>query len=398
MKILHITTAYPREKGDVISPWLVKMLEGLRRRGHDVSVYTSSYKGLGLQIRDGVKVYRFRYAPARIETLTHDMAVPERLKQGTIYKLLVFPYLKSGTLNAFFFPLRQDVIHVHWPVPHVLFGIQMKYRWKIPMLLYIHGGEMKFLSRLPLPVRKFFIYLMNKADYITVNSSFTKSLVESHGLKPPVEIIPFGNPISEKLYPYRRKEAKTILFVGRLIEEKGVDTLLHAFRLVRDVIPDAELRVVGDGPLMDYLKKLTKDLDLDVTFTGYKTGRDLEDEYLNASCFVLPSRSDKIGQVETLGVTTIEAISYGLPVIASNLGGIPDVVKNGETGLLFNPGNYEELAQKIILVLEDESLARELVARGQKHIERNFSWEMIVLKLEKLYKKLVSVRYRPSEL
>ncbi len=398
MKIIHITTAYPRRKGDVISPWLVKMLEGLKNRGHGVSVFTSSYRGLGFQVQDGIKVYRFRYAPAKFETLTHDMAVPERLKQGLIYKLLVFPYLKSGSLHAFFFPYRQDIVHVHWPVPHVLFGIQMKYRWKVPMLLYIHGGELRFLARLPSPLRKFFIYLLNKADYITVNSSYTRGLVESYGLKPPVEIIPFGNPFSEKIHPYREKGNKTILFVGRLIEVKGVDTLLRAFKTVQKVFPDAKLRIVGNGPLMDDLKKLAEELGIDVTFTGYKTGKDLEDEYLNASCFVLPSKPDKIGQVETLGVVAIEALSYGLPVVASNLGGIPDIVKDGKTGLLFKPGDHEELAEKIIQVLENRDLARELVLNGQRHIKENFSWDAIVSKLEKLYLRLASVRNRPSDL
>ncbi len=398
MKIIHITTAYPRYKGDVISPWLVRMLAGLRNRGHDVSVFTSSYKGLGFQVQDGIKVYRFRYAPAKYETLTHDMAVPERLKQGLIYKLLVFPYMKSGSLHAHFFPYKQDVIHVHWPIPHVLFGLQMKYRWKIPMLLYIHGGELRFLSRLPSALKKFFVYLLNKADYITVNSTYTRGLVESYGLKPPVEVIPFGNPFSEKMYPYREKGRKIILFVGRLIEVKGIDTLLRAFKIVKDSIPDATLRIVGDGPLASELRKLSDELGLNVVFTGYKTGKELESEYLGASCFVLPSKPDRIGQVETLGVVAIEALSYGLPVIASNLGGIPDIVKNGETGLLFEPGNYTELAARIIEILKNPELAESLVRKGQEHVKTTFSWNAIIEKLERLYSRLISVRDRPSKL
>lgn len=386
MRILHIVTAYPRYKGDVISPWIVKMLSGFIKKGHDVSVFTSSYRGLGNQIMDGVKIYRFRYAPKNLEILTHDMAVPERMKQGMKFKLLVVPYIASGFLHSFSFPLRQDIIHVHWPIPHIIFGLPMKYRWKIPMLLYIHGGELNFLNKLPAFLKKYFVFLMNKADLITVNSSYTKNLVESYGFKIPVEIIPFGNPHADsQMFPFKLKSRKVVLFVGRLIEVKGLDDLLGAFKIVREKHKDVELRIVGDGPLKDRIIALSRELGVPVTLTGYKSGIDLENEYLNASVFVLPSKPDKIGQIETLGVVTIEALSYGIPVVASNIGGIPDVIKDGKTGLLFEPGDFQDLARKIMSLLENLSLCEKLVREGQMHVKNNYSWERIVDRLEELY-------------
>ncbi len=383
-------TAYPRYPGDVISPWIVKLLTGLVRKKHQVSVFTSSYKGIGNQTMDGIMVYRFRYAPRNLEVLTHDMAVPERMKQGLKFKLLVFPYITSGLVHSFNFPRPHDIIHVHWPVPHILFGLPMKYRWKIPLLLYVHGGELNFLKKLPQPLKQIFISFMRKSDLITVNSSYTKNLVESYGLDIPVEIIPFGNPHTDsKMYPYSQKNSKVILFVGRLIEVKGLDDLIKAFKIVREKYKDAELRIVGDGPLRKHLETLARELNVPVTFTGYKSGKDLEKEYLDACIFVLPSKPDKIGQTETLGVVTIEALSYGVPVIASNIGGIPDVVKNAQTGLLFEPGNYHQLAQKIILLFENPLLREKLVNEGQTHIKTTYSWGRIVDKLENIYLKLL---------
>ncbi len=387
-------TAYPRNEHDVVSPWIVKLLTNFLKKGHDVSVFTSSYKGLETQVMNGVLVYRFRYAPKGIEDLTHDMAVPERLKQGIKYKLLVLPYILSGLINALIFKPKHDIIHVHWPVPHIVFGLPMKRRWKVPMLLYIHGGELNFLKKLPAPLKKTFIYMMNKADLITVNSSYTKRVAEDIGLEVPIEIVPFGNPHADAtMYPFKKKNKKTILFVGRLIEVKGIDVLLRAFKIIKKMHPDVELRIVGDGPLKEEIVTLSDELGIPVTLTGYKTGEELKREYLNASVFVLPSKRDKIGQTETLGVVTIEALSYGLPVVASNLGGIPDVIKDKKTGLLFNPGDHEELAEKIMLLLENPEMAGELVRKGQEHVKNNYSWKRIVDRMEQLYIGLLG-RYK----
>ncbi len=394
MKILHITTAYPRFQGDVISPWIVKMLTGFAKRGHRVSVFTSSYRGLGKQVMYGIRIYRFRYAPKNLEILTHDMAVPERMKQGMKFKLLVVPYLASGFINSMTFPVKHDIVHVHWPIPHIIFGLPMKYRWKVPMLLYVHGGELNFLNKLPDPIKRIFIALMKKADMITVNSSYTKNLVESYGLDIPVEIVPFSNPHADSvMYPYKEKSKKIILFVGRLIEAKGLDDLVRAYRIVREKFREVELRIVGDGPMGERIEKMAKEFELPVTLTGFKSGKALEEEYKNASVFVLPSKPDKIGQTETLGVVTIEALSYGVPVVASNIGGIPDVIKDGKTGLLFEPGNYKELAEKILTLLESSYLAKNLVSTGQRHVKDNFYWDKIVDRLEKIYAHLL-MKYR----
>ncbi len=396
LRILHIATAYPRWPGDVISPWLVQMLQGLRQRGHEVGVFTSSYRGLGSQIEDGIHVYRFRYAPRRWEILTHDMAVPERMKQGQVYQAMVLPYLASGILHAAAFPRRQDILHIHWPIPHILFGLPMRARWHAAVLLYIHGGELNFFWKLPTPLRTLVHHFLNRADLITVNSSYTRARVQELSLRVPIEIVPFGNPhATADPIPYRPKSSKRILFVGRLIEVKGLDDLLQAFQKVRKQHPDATLRIVGDGPLRPFLEALAAELGIQeaVTFTGYLTGEALTREYLEASVFVLPSKVDRIGQTETLGVVNIEALSYGIPVVASRIGGIPDVIQDGQTGLLFTPGNVEELAKKIARILESPDLARRLVEAGQAHIRTHYAWPKIIERLESLYIRCLARRF-----
>jgi len=373
------------------------MLKGLHQRGHQVSVFTSSYRGLGHQWDEGIRVYRFRYAPKRWEILTHDMAIPERLKQGAIYQALVPLYLMGGIGGALRYPEPQDILHIHWPIPHVLFGLPMVVRWRVPFFLYIHGSELSLLSRLPAPIRRFFWALMDHADGITVNSSATRTRVDQLGFHVPVHIVPFGNPhATGDPVPFRKKPRKRILFVGRLIEVKGVEDLLHAFSKIRKHHPDAELHIVGDGPLRHDLEKLAQELGVaqSVVFKGYLTGEALQKEYLEASVFVLPSKPDRIGQTETLGVVNIEALSYGLPVVASRLGGIPDVIQDGKTGLLFPPGNVEELAQKILQILDSPALAERLVRVGQAHIREHYAWPKIIERLETLYREALARKGR----
>ena len=399
LRIIHIATAFPRWKGDTPSIWVAQMLQQLHRRGHEVAVFTSSYKGLGHQIFDGIEVFRFRYAPAPIETLTHELAVPERLKQSRKYLLLIPPYLIFGLTEAvrFAFRKRYDIVHVHWPIPHVLFGMPMSSVWKCPIFLYFHGSELNLLNKLPDPFKLFFKTLFKRADGVTVNSNFTKKRTERLELGIPIEVVPFGNPHLEgEMFKFHGIEKKRILFVGRLIDVKSPQTLLMAFKLLKDRYPDATLTFVGDGPLRRTLEEMAEGLGVSnsVFFKGFLGGRDLETAYLNGDIFVLPSTVDKAGHTETLGVVAIEALSYGLPVIASRVGGIPDIVIDGKTGLLFQPENHRELADKISFLIEHPDFAKKLVEQGQAHVRSNFAWDVVIDRLERLYYKSIAERRR----
>lgn len=384
--ILVITTAFPRHERDIISPWLVKELLLLKERGHRVKVLTSSYRALKQKDYKGLEIFRFRYAPRNWEVLTHDVAVPERVKQGISFKLLVIPYLKMGFLNALWLALKEkfDVVHVHWPVPHILFALPFKLRKSTKIVAFVHGSEIALLSRLNQFLKKIIIKMMSACDMIFANSSYIKNKVKDIGIKARVELLPLGNPHEQKIFPYSRKEQITILFVGRLIEIKGLPVLLKAFEKVLQEYPDARLNVVGDGPLMRYSVELAKELGIfkNVIFSGFLAGEPLKDSFRNATMLVLPSITTRTGETEGLGMVLVEAISFGIPVIGSNIGGIPDIIIDGKTGLLFQPGNDVELAEKILLLIKNESLRRTLVEEGQKHIIENFSWDYIINKLE----------------
>lgn len=153
---------------------------------------------------------------------------------------------------------------------------------------------------------------------------------------------------------------KRILFVGGNMQRKGLPTLIRAAPYVLSVVPDAEFWVVGEDRHIPRMKKLCCSLGVGHAFRfwGWKSGDELLDIYSQADVFTMPSL------VEALGVAFLEAMACGLPVVGTSVGGIPEIIKHGENGLLVEPGNAQQLAQALIQVLKDDNLRKQLIAGG----------------------------------
>uniref|UniRef100_A0A7V3ZTH1 Glycosyltransferase family 1 protein n=1 Tax=candidate division WOR-3 bacterium TaxID=2052148 RepID=A0A7V3ZTH1_UNCW3 len=393
-KIVYISTAFPRYTEDRINPWLFETIKRLKEKKYKIKVFTSSYKGIKQKEINGIEIYRFRYLPKNIEILTHDVAVPERWKMGIKYRLMIIPYILSGIINSLIFALREnfDIIHVHWPFPHIIFGLIMKIIKQKPLICSFHGGEIIFLENMPLLFRGIFKLLFNFSEFYTVNSSFTKEkLLKFIGKKKSnkIFVIPFGITLREPKEEIEKikKEKIKILFAGRLIERKGVHFLLESFTKVNKIFPQTELVIAGDGPWREKLEILANLLGIKdkVIFKGYLKSEELEKEYREADIFVLPSIHDVKGDTETLGVVLIEAMEYGVPVVATNVGGIPDIVIDGYNGLLVSEKNSDALADAIIKLIEDNKLREKFVKNAKKYIKEKFGWDNIIKKLIKIY-------------
>ena len=176
----------------------------------------------------------------------------------------------------------------------------------------------------------------------------------------------------------------TILYVGRLAYRKGLQVLVRAMPFILKEIPNAHLIIAGKGYMDGFIKVLIKSLNLEgnVTMLGFIPDEKLPELYASSSLFVMPSL-----YCESFGVTLLEAMASGRPVVASNVGGIPEVVKDGVTGLLFKRGDAEDLADKIIKVLSDRSLAQSLASNAKEIVKERYSWPVIADKMEDLYEK-----------
>ncbi|MEO0101218.1 MAG: glycosyltransferase family 4 protein [candidate division WOR-3 bacterium] len=393
IKVLHIATAFPRHPGDVITPWLVKTLEKQREKGIEVEVFTSSYRGLKSQSLFGIKVHRFRYFFKRWEDLTHDENVPDRLNRSFRYKIILIFYLLFG-LFAIYRLCRKEkfsIIQCHWPLPHSLFGYIGKKVCGAKLISSFYGAEMKLLKKNFL-LKRFFRWLLSQSDAITAISNYGASLIREvlPDEKKRIVIVPFGAAIEvKKIKREEKNPIPQLLFVGRLVERKGVEYLIRAFAEVRKETP-AFLTIIGDGKEREKLETLAKELGVGeaVRFTGFISSPELERYYEMCDIFILPAIFDAKGDTEMLGVVLLEAMSYQKPVIASGIGGITDIVKHQRTGILVKEKSVGELKEAILALLRDENLRREIGEAGYKFIQSQFSWERIIGDLSNLYQTL----------
>jgi glycosyltransferase involved in cell wall biosynthesis len=397
VKVLFIVTAFPRGDGDVITPWLVQTIHRLRARGVVVEVLAPSYRGLPDQLLDGVKVHRFRYAPAAWETLTHDQTAPDRIRQRPMYAALLPGYLVMGSLAAARLARSGefDVVHAFWPLPHALLGLAARRVSGVPLVSTFFGVELTWVASQLRPLRPLLRRIIRGSDAVTAISTYTAGLMKE--LAPGVEpaIIPFGAAIEAPGAGTGTAPADPahfgLLFVGRLVERKGVHVLLEALARLPDRI---RLDIVGDGPERERLKALAQRLGISgrVAFHGFAP-----DEMLRAllgwcDALVLPAVVDAKGDVEGLGVVLLEAMSFGKPVIASAAGGITDIVRDGENGLLVPPADPAALARAIDSLAGDPETARRFGSAAREDVARRFSWDAILDRLVELYERLAPRR------
>ncbi len=185
-----------------------------------------------------------------------------------------------------------------------------------------------------------------------------------------------GDPSVQKV----KGDEKRILFVGRLHPVKGVRYLLQAMKIVYEKMPDAKLILVGDGEERELLEKLADNLEIRecVEFAGRVPHERVQDYMNQAEVFVLPSLS------EGFPVTILEAMACGLPVVATRVGGLPDVIEDGVNGYLVKAKEPSEIAEALLKLLQDEQLW-ETISKTNKQKVNDYSWERVALALEKIY-------------
>ncbi len=388
MRVLYVVTAFPRYDGDVITPWLLEEIGRLEKRGTAVSVFTSSYKGLAGGVFGRTPVFRFRYFFKRYENLTHEEMAADRFGRGFRYKLMSLCYVLFG-LRAVYGHCRlhrYDIIHIHWPFPHIVFGYVAKKAHLARLVVTFYGAEVRWLQTKFRWLNGIVKYLLRQADSIIAISSHTAAGLKSLTDKP-VTVIPFGAACQEGAGGEAR-DGQYILFVGRLVERKGVRFLIDAFSRIRELIRH-RLVIVGDGPEKDNLVAQAARLGVSsrIVFAGRVSEHDLKAYYRNCTVFVNPSVLDKRGDTEMLGVVQLEAMTFGKPVIASRIGGIVDTVADEVNGLLVPPGDAASLAQAILRLAKNRALARRLGKKGRATVLEKFDWDRIVDRIAEVYEE-----------
>ena len=253
-----------------------------------------------------------------------------------------------------------------------------------PVILHIHSGKFPtfYWEKCSL-LGKFIIrFFLNRSDHLIVLSTQWISLIKSITKNSKVCVIPNFVEIPEmKFDEAQQREECTILFLGRLNNDKGLFDLVNALTLIKHDYPSLRLEICGDGDaskLIDLISKLN--LKENINFNGWISG-DLKVKLLQkATIYVLPS------YFEGLPMGVLEAMSYGLPVIASDVGGIPDIVKSGNNGLLIKPGDIQGLSQAINSMLKYPNKREMFSKKAREVVAEFFSSKAVLPKIDELYK------------
>lgn len=207
-------------------------------------------------------------------------------------------------------------------------------------------------------------FVLRWADLVVPMGTFTRDLALGNGVRPDaVIVLPFPVPWADRAEVTDLPVRPTVMFAGRLEKEKGVHLLLQAMAMVTKSLPDVHVLIAGDGSYRVALERILDALSLrdNISFRGWLRADDLQVAYRDSSVFTLPSIWE-----EGLGMVLIEAGLMGRPVVASDIGGIRDVVRHGENGLLVPPGDARALAEAIMTVLKDRRLASRMGHAGRR--------------------------------
>lgn len=184
------------------------------------------------------------------------------------------------------------------------------------------------------------------------------------------------------------ERSKRILFVGRLVEKKGIEYLIRAFAKVTEFHPDAQLNIAGDGPLYGSLQTLSNSLGINVTFLGSLTSEHVKEEMQRARIFCLPSIAAANGDAEGLPIVLLEAGACGIPAVTSARGGNAEAVLDSKTGYCFPEKDVGTLANKLSALLSDDVTLIRLGLAAREHIARNFDIVECTQNLERIYDRV----------
>ncbi|WP_295697064.1 glycosyltransferase [Lapillicoccus sp.] len=360
-RLVVLASTFPARPDDG-TPAFVLDLAQAEAQGFETTVIVPAVRGALSRERIGsVEVRRFRYFPSRWEDLA-DGAILENLRARPSRWLQVAPFLLAEWLavRRAVRELRPDVLHVHWIIPQGIVALGVMGR--IPSVVTTLGGDLYGL-RNPVALALKRAVVSRAGALTTMNEDMRRQLVALGAPESRATVVPMGADLRgiRTAAEGVTRETGRLLFVGRLVEKKGLTHLVEALRLLDD--PSLRLTVVGDGPLRRDLEDQATGLQ--VEFLGALGRTTLAQQYARATVMIVPSTRAASGDQDGLPVALLEAMGLGCPVVASDLPGINEVVLDGETGRLTPPGDPAALAVAIREVVGSPERAARLGAAAR---------------------------------
>jgi len=384
MRILFIPSCYPPTIGGLES-YVHNLAKHLQSLGHEVVVLTNKWWAWNLpsyEVIEGVPVHRTFFYVFR----------------GSVKSFVAFLFCLPIALARTFLLIRQfkpDVVNVHG-VGANCYCLSLLRLWtRVPLIVTVHGrvelpgiAQERFQSGYTATEAKIMhrvcVSLLRHCSFVVGVSQNVIELARTAVPDDPRRflVIKIGADL-----PLRKVRSDNYgnyaLFIGRMVREKGIDVLIRSLALLPSEYDELHVIIAGDGPERSHLETLAKELGVDsrLKFLGM-VDRPMVHRLLERCRFlVVPSRS------EGFAIVNVEALSHSKPVIACEVGGIPEIVKDGETGLLVKTDDPEALAKALMALWSDPEMGRRMGERGRAFVEKECSWGRAAAEYAELYER-----------
>lgn len=372
MRICMLTSEFTPDPGGIAS-YVPNLAKRLVQRGHNVTVISrGSWRRSDYEEVDGVYVHRVRFIPS----------YPSPFWLHGVWVNRLFSRLE----------LEFDLLHVHGALVPVI-------DTSIPIVFTSHGATGEAIKNMPVKSFHFLVVkilgrqlinversLLHQADVITADSqACAEDLKEYHSIDKEITIT--RNGVDTTFFapdPANEMDETCILYTGRLETIKGLVTLVESAKYVCQKYKNLKYVLTGKGTIEKVLRARVSQLGLDQNFhfTGYISDRNnLLQYYQKATIYVLPSYS------EAMPTSLLEAMSCGVASIATDVGGNSEVITDGETGVLVPSRDPKTLAEATLKLLDDKELRHRIGANARKCVVDNYDWELIVSRIEDIYRK-----------
>ncbi|KMP12238.1 hypothetical protein UZ36_01355 [Candidatus Nitromaritima sp. SCGC AAA799-C22] len=400
-RVLVLATTFPRWRGDREPAFVFELCRQLADKVSLWVLVPHAPSAKAYEEIDGVRIVRFPYFfPRPLQTLCYEGGILPKLKSSWLARLQL-PFFLTAQCFFLWKTARRhkiDFIHCHWIVPQGFFAALYNFFTGVPFMLTAHGGDVFSLQNNPF-ISRLKKFTVQRSQICTANSEATRKAVSGICNRSRIRTIPMGVD-TQLFHPGRSNPALRddlgqpdlfLLGVGRFAEKKGFPYLIRALPNILEQHPKTKLALIGFGPQEDELKQLAREMGVadSVLFPGSRTGGELAEYFATADIFIGPSIVTESGDTEGLGVVFLEAMASGTAVIASNVGGIRDIVEDGVTGLLVPQKDPTAIAVKVISLAGNPELKAKLAGNGHRKVEEYFSWPTVGKAFLETYREIL---------
>ncbi|MDD5039545.1 MAG: glycosyltransferase [Patescibacteria group bacterium] len=381
-----LTTSFPRHRGDYAGIFVFELARSLAQRGVEVVVVAPHGQGLKKrEARERIAIRRFRYMwPSSYERVGYGGGVVSNIRHNVISLLGLPFFLVSFLVNSVRASRGADIIHAHW-VGAGIIGVVVRRFTRARLVVTVHGSD-AYLSTRNRLFRSISRYVLRRADGVITVAKQQRDIILGLGVNPRrVAVIPNGVSNAEELLriPFADAANHSVVWIGRFTEEKNPRLAIQAFQAVLIHAPDARLTMIGDGPERAPCEALCRKLGIQksVAFTGAVDKRDVPRQFARHALLMLTSNR------EGFPLVIIEALAAGRPVVATNVGGVSDIIQDGTAGFVVPPGTPEAIADSIVKLIADPSLRGQFGRHGRSVVQQECMWQNIAQRTYSVYRE-----------